>query len=103
MIPLRDNIPSRTTPLVNYAMIAICAVVFFMQVAQPNDPMQPKLVERYGMIPARISKPNEPVEIVVDQQIAHSPDGRIYVDQEGRPVVEVTKREAAPSAVPPLL
>jgi membrane associated rhomboid family serine protease len=103
MIPLRDNIPSRTTPVVNYAMIAICGVVFLLQVAQPDDPMQPKLVERFGMIPARISKPNEPVEIPVAEQYVKSPDGRIFVNSDGRPVTKVVKREAAPSAVPPLL
>jgi len=103
MIPLRDNIPSRTTPVVNYAVIAICTVVFLLQVAQPDDPMRPKIVERFGMIPARISKPGEPVEIVVDQQIARSPDGRIFVHPDGTPVIQVTKREAAPSVVPPLL
>jgi membrane associated rhomboid family serine protease len=103
MIPLRDNIPSRTTPVVNYAVIAICTVVFLLQVVQSDDPMHPKIVERFGMIPARISTPGEPVEIVVDQQVARSPDGRVFVHPDGTPVIEVTKREAAPSAVPALL
>jgi membrane associated rhomboid family serine protease len=103
MIPLRDNIPSRTTPFVNYAMIAICAIVFLLQVAQPDDPMTPKLVERFGMIPQRISKPGEPVEMVVERRIAKTPDGRVYVHPDGTPVVEEIKREAAPSAVSPIL
>jgi hypothetical protein len=34
MHPLRDNVPSRTTPVVNYVMIAICSVVFFLQFNQ---------------------------------------------------------------------
>jgi len=52
MHPLRDNVPSRTTPVVNYVMIAICSVVFFLQFNQQAG--EPSLVERYGMIPARI-------------------------------------------------
>jgi membrane associated rhomboid family serine protease len=54
MLPLRDNIPSRTTPVVNYLMIGICSVVFFLQANQ--QPGEPSLVERYGMIPARIAQ-----------------------------------------------
>ena len=33
MFPLRDNIPPRTFPFVNYTIIAICALVFLVQVA----------------------------------------------------------------------
>lgn len=40
------------TPVVNYVMIAICSVVFFLQFNQQAG--EPSLVERYGMIPARI-------------------------------------------------
>ena len=37
MIPLRDNIPSRTVPIINYLMIAICALVFIAQLADQGD------------------------------------------------------------------
>jgi hypothetical protein len=59
MIPLRDNIPSRTTPFVNYTMIGLCAVVFFFQLSDRKG----ALVERYGMIPARVADPGKPIEI----------------------------------------
>ena len=36
MIPLRDNIPSSTTPVVNYFIIATCVLVFFGQLAAPG-------------------------------------------------------------------
>lgn len=36
MIPLRDNIPSETTPVVNYLLIASCVVVFLAQLASPD-------------------------------------------------------------------
>ena len=62
MIPLHDNIPSRTTPWVNYAMIALCTLAFFAQLQSPDG--GGVLVERYGMIPARITNPGEPVAVV---------------------------------------
>lgn len=59
MIPLRDNIPSRTTPIVNYALIVVSSLVFLQQSQDP----QGRLVLDYGMIPARVSDPDK--EIVV--------------------------------------
>jgi membrane associated rhomboid family serine protease len=84
MIPLRDNIPSRHVPFVNYAIIALTSVVFVMQLMQSEG--EPSLVERYGMIPARVENPGEPVEI---------PDVQV---QDGKPVR--VERPAAPAAVP---
>ncbi len=95
MIPLRDNIPSRTTPIVNYLMIGTCAAVFLFQLRESDDPLQPTMVERYGMIPARVSNPDEPVTIPVGYRQTQLPDGRVEVE-------EVSK-EAAPSAVPAVL
>ncbi|HWL11310.1 MAG TPA: rhomboid family intramembrane serine protease [Planctomicrobium sp.] len=92
MFPIRDDIPSRTTPFVNYAVIAICCMVFFAQISE--RPGEPTLVERYGMIPLRISDPKAPVEIVVDARHVQTPEGI---------KVEYTRREAFPPAVPPLL
>lgn len=88
MLPLRDNIPSRTTPLVNYAIIGCCTLVFLMQLGE--RPGQPSLVERYGMIPARVRDPSARIEIP-EQQLVRTLRG-----------VEVreTLRPAAPPAVP---
>lgn len=66
MIPLRDNIPSQTFPIVNYGLIAACTVVFLFQLA--DDPEGGTLVERYGMIPARVVHPDRP--IVVREKVA---------------------------------
>ena len=62
MIPLRDNIPPRTFPFVNYLVIALCAVVFLGQLADQSDG-EDGLVERLGMIPARVFHPNHPITI----------------------------------------
>ena len=60
MIPLRDSIPARTTPIVNYAIIAICSAVFLAQFAAQRQGRG--LEERYGLVPLRVSDPNaEPV------------------------------------------
>jgi len=50
MIPLRDNVPSRTRPFVNYAIMATCAAVFLLQLSNAE------LTERLAMIPARVTE-----------------------------------------------
>lgn len=66
MIPLRDNIPSRTTPVVNYTMIGLCALVFLGQLRDESDG-RAELVEQYGMIPVRVFHPDEP--ILIEEQV----------------------------------
>ena len=89
MIPLHDNIPSRTFPFVNYTMIALCALVFFAQLSA--SPEEPSLVEKYGMIPARISHPDEPITIDVAIERQMTPQG---------PQKVVISRPAVTSPVP---
>ncbi|MFO1094678.1 MAG: rhomboid family intramembrane serine protease [Planctomycetaceae bacterium] len=100
MIPLRDNLPSRTTPVVNIAMIAICGLVFLAQLAEPED--QGTLVERYGMIPARVLHPDQPIEVPVEQQetgdyeLRRLPNGEVV----RVPQVRTIMRPAAVAGVP---
>lgn len=63
MIPLKDNIPSRTTPFVNYALIGACALVFFAQLKEAGN-SNGGIVERYGMIPARVWHPDTDIRTV---------------------------------------
>ncbi len=103
MIPLRDNIPSRTRPFVNYTMIGLCTAVFLIQLTE--SPEKATLVERFGMIPARVIHPDRPIEIPVaerhtgEYELHRLPDGSIMQV----PVVETIFREAAPSPIPPVL
>lgn len=91
MIPLRDNIPSRSVPWVNYLLIAACTLVFLLQLSVGED--ETSLIERFGMIPARVRNPEARIELT----------GRSYVRGiDGYRLVEIT-HEAAPSAVPPIL
>ncbi len=61
MFPIRDNIPSETFPYVNYTIIVACVLVFLGQLA--DDPQNGMLVERYGMVPVRITQPRASIVI----------------------------------------
>ncbi|MBN1443009.1 MAG: rhomboid family intramembrane serine protease [Planctomycetes bacterium] len=89
MIPIRDNIRALRKPLVNYAIIAGCALVFFLQLQETAGPGE-GLVELYGMIPRRVTQPGEPLTVPVPQR---GPFGRVVIVQQ--PVAE--------SPVPPWL
>lgn len=90
MIPLRDNIPSQSTPVVNYLVILCTSVVFLLQLMQ--QPGAPELVEQYGMIPARVENPEQPIPIV-DRELVRTPRG-----------LEIREREriAADTPIPPV-
>jgi membrane associated rhomboid family serine protease len=87
MIPLRDSIPSQTTPFVNYAVIAVCSLAFFAQLSDPTG----KLAEQYGMVPVRLHDEN--AVTVIQQQIGVQTPRGIEI--------RVVQREIAPSAVAP--
>ncbi|TWU42593.1 rhomboid family intramembrane serine protease [Novipirellula artificiosorum] len=65
MIPLRDSIPSRTTPVVNYAIIVLCTLAFFWQGASGRQ--DGRIVEQFGMVPARLSNPG--AELKITEQV----------------------------------
>ncbi len=52
MIPLRDVIPSRTTPYVTFAIIIVNALVFMLELSAPDIQ---DFVFAYGLIPAEFS------------------------------------------------
>ncbi|MDD4916066.1 MAG: rhomboid family intramembrane serine protease [Methylococcales bacterium] len=56
MIPIRDSIPCNTRPVVTWAIMAICAVVFLAMVWMP-DRMAQHFLSLYGMVPIRYSNP----------------------------------------------
>ena len=61
MIPLKDNIPSRSSPVVNYAILVLCGLSFANQLAAGRGSQD--IVERYGMVPARLTAPDRPVVV----------------------------------------
>ena len=54
MIPLRDNVPSRSVPLVNWVLIAINVVVFIHQTELRPHALQ-NFISTYGMVPAHLN------------------------------------------------
>jgi membrane associated rhomboid family serine protease len=90
MLPLRDNIPSRTRPVVNYAIIAVTGLVFLAQLSSGSSSL---LSERLGMIPARVEHPDAKIMV---------PDVLVRNTVFGPQRVRV-ERPAAPAAVPPWL
>jgi membrane associated rhomboid family serine protease len=54
MFPLRDVIPSRTTPWVTFLLIAVNVGVFFFELSL-NEREATSLVVAYGLVPARFS------------------------------------------------
>lgn len=60
MIPLKDNIPTSRFPLVNTTLIVISTVVFLLQ---GRGERGARIVEQYGLIPARVLNPDRPIAV----------------------------------------
>ena len=67
MIPLRDDIPARTTPVVNHLLIAVNVAVFLFQAAQ--GPHADRFIYVYGLVPARYSVPQIAEYFSIGQQL----------------------------------
>lgn len=53
MIPLRDDVPSRTTPLVNVSLIVVCCLAFFWELSLGERGLQAAITS-LGVIPATL-------------------------------------------------
>ena len=56
MIPLRDIIPSRTTPYITVTIIALNAVAWVFEIMLPHDALN-EFLTIYGVVPAYFSYP----------------------------------------------
>jgi membrane associated rhomboid family serine protease len=56
MIPIRDTIPNRYTPVATRALIALNVAVFLYQLALPEATQQ-QLIVVFGIVPARFTHP----------------------------------------------
>ena len=66
MIPLRDDVPSRTYPFVNVTLIGLCVLAFLGELATGDG--LPRLFQQAAVIPALFSGPDGslgPVDVVV--------------------------------------
>ena len=57
MIPLRDVIPSRTTPYITITLIALNALAWFYELVLPRDVL-PLFLQVYGVVPADFTAPS---------------------------------------------
>jgi membrane associated rhomboid family serine protease len=58
MIPLRDNIPSKTTPFITWSIIAANCYVFYLQVTAGGPLGFERFINHWGLIPLHLfSKP----------------------------------------------
>src|SRR2546427_11935758 len=53
MIPFRDNIPSRTFPLINISIIVANVLVFFYELSLGGRGLD-RLITHYGIVPAAV-------------------------------------------------
>jgi membrane associated rhomboid family serine protease len=54
VIPLRDDIPSRTFPIMMYLILAACGLGFFYTMALPSLDIE-RFITAYGVIPAQFT------------------------------------------------
>ncbi len=73
MIPLHDDVRSQRTPLVNYCMIGLCTLMFALQLSA--GPGNGSIVEKMGMVPARLTAPEGEQVLVPDQMVVETPLG----------------------------
>lgn len=91
MIPIRDSIPSRHFPFINYLMIVICGWAFLAQVMSEDGGQ--RIIEQYGMVPLRLTDPNA-VPVIRIQETVPTPMGM---------VVQERQQVLAPAAINPWL
>jgi membrane associated rhomboid family serine protease len=56
MIPLKDDIPTQTIPLITISLIAVNLVVYVYQLSLPSEGLE-NFILRYGAIPNKLSHP----------------------------------------------
>jgi membrane associated rhomboid family serine protease len=56
MIPLRDVIPSRTTPYITVTIIVLNGLAWLFEISLPHDVL-PEFLQVYGMVPADFHAP----------------------------------------------
>ncbi|HOE96002.1 MAG TPA: rhomboid family intramembrane serine protease [Candidatus Sumerlaeota bacterium] len=92
MLPLRDNIPPRTRPLANYLLILVTSVCFIGQFRAGDGEAGQRIVETFGLIPARVIYPEAALLM---------PEERVVMTRLG-PLVEQTTRRIPPLPFSPL-
>jgi membrane associated rhomboid family serine protease len=72
MFPLRDDVPCRSIPFVNYVLIGLCVAVFIQQ-AQLG-PRGDEFAFQYGMVPLRVTEGNRPLVVETEVMTPRGPE-----------------------------
>jgi membrane associated rhomboid family serine protease len=67
LIPIRDTIRSETYPIINYVLIALNILAFFVEQSQGRNFNE--FIFTYGLVPARYSIPQISAHFTTDQQV----------------------------------
>jgi membrane associated rhomboid family serine protease len=67
MIPIRDTVPSKNYPIVNFTLIGVNILVYIIQMSQGTNLEQ--FIYTYGLVPARYSDPYLSAHFSLAQQI----------------------------------
>lgn len=78
MIPLLDDVGTERTPIVNYAMIGLCSLMFFLQVTAGDK--NADIVEKMGLVPARLTAPEGEPVLVAEPMLVETPLGQHIVE-----------------------
>src|SRR5688572_27932930 len=81
MLPLRDRLPSRTVPYVNYLLLAanILAFLWMRSAILAGYPLE-QLVGDWGVVPSLLWRDAEGVEVtVVSSMFVHDPSGLLHI------------------------
>jgi membrane associated rhomboid family serine protease len=81
VLPLRDRLPTRTVPFINYALIAANVAVFLLErstISQGVDPND--LLLTWGLVPRRlVGDPVVGVETIFTSMFMHDPTGFMHL------------------------
>ena len=78
MFPVSDVIPSRTTPVVTIALIALSAVAFLFELQLDAERLQ-ALVESFGVVPAAFSWPDIVTSLFLHAGWVHVAGNMLYL------------------------
>jgi len=80
MIPFRDDIPARRTPLVVYGLICLNVAVLFAMSQMPDAKLE-DFVFHHGFVPGRIAQLSngKPLPVAIEEEVEHPRLGRQVV------------------------
>ena len=78
MIPLRDVIPSRSTPVVTTAIIVVNVMVFLLQLSL-GEAEGDAFIRTYGLVPASFAWPNVVTSMFLHGGLMHAGGNMLYL------------------------